>query len=270
MASVSGGIVGAAKGAGIVLSILSAGGYACGYLVLRARSRALGTDPGFVLVDQAYVFAGFRFVLSVLFSLLVMAPVLLLLHGIGRAVGKLAPRPLYAIEVVVAVLVAGGTVWAYVATLGVSNVLLVPSPDWLGDAALERNHYGTVIHLMTTGAAAAMLLWLNSRLGRLGGLDALGAVLVLTCALLLVLLPMQHGVFYADRNARRLDRVPEGLTGIEPPLWLVDRGASDRAVLYGRAADGRGRLTTLKQEKLEGIAVTEVNGLGPVVGERKP
>jgi hypothetical protein len=115
-----------------------------------------------------------------------------------------------------------------------------------------------------------MLLWLNSRLGRLGGLDALGAVLALICALLLVLLPMQHGVFYADRNARRLDRVPEGLTGIEPPLWLVDRGASDRAVLYGRAADGRGRLTTLKQEKLEGIAVTEVNGLGAVVGERKP
>jgi hypothetical protein len=270
MASVSSELAVAAKSAAVVLSTLSAGAYACGYLVLRARSRALGTDPGFVLVDQVYVFAGFRFVLSVLFSLLVMAPVLLSLYGIGRRVGKLAPRPLFAVEVLAAVVVAGATVWAYVATLSVSNVLLVPSPDWLGDAALERNDYGTAIHLTTTGAAAAMLLWLNWRLLRLGGLDGLGAVLALICALLLVLLPMQHGVFYADRNARRLDRVPEGLTGIEPPLWLVDRGASDRAVLYGRAADGRGRLTTLKQERLEGIAVTEVNGLGVVVGERKP
>jgi len=33
-----------------------------------------------------------------------------------------------------------------------------------------------------------------------------------------VLLPMQHGVFNPDRNARRLDHVPEGLTGIEPPI----------------------------------------------------
>jgi hypothetical protein len=105
---------------------------------------------------------------------------------------------------------------------------------------------------------------------RRGDLDGLGAVLALIGALLLVLLPMQHGVFNADRNARRLDRVPEGLTGIEPPLWLVDRGASDRVVLYGHAADGQGRLMTLKQEKLDGIAVTGVSALGIAVGERKP
>jgi hypothetical protein len=41
---------------GIVLSGLLGLAYACGYLVLRARSLALGTDPGFAFIDQAYVF----------------------------------------------------------------------------------------------------------------------------------------------------------------------------------------------------------------------
>lgn len=239
--------------------------------MLRARSRALGTDPGFAFIDQAYVFAGFRFALALLFSLLVMVPVLLVLYAVGCVLGKLEPRRLYAVEVLAAVLVGGATVWAYVATLGVSGLLLAPSSDWIGDAALGRNnYYGLMFQLMTIGAAAATALWLIARFVRLGKFDGLGAVLALIGALLLVLLPMQHGVFNADRNARRLDRVPEGLTGIEPPLWLVDRGASDRVVLYGHAADGQGRLMTLKQEKLDGIAVTGVSASGTAVGERKP
>lgn len=259
-----------AKKVGVVLSTLSGVAYACGYLVLRARSRALGTDPGFAFIDQAYVFAGFRFALALLFSLLVSVPMLLALYGIGRAAGKLEPRRLFAVEVLVTVVVAGATIWAYGATLGVSGLLLAPSSDWIGDSALGRNNYGTVIHLMTAGAAAATVLWLGARYIRLGAPDGLGAVLALIGALLLVLLPMQHGVFYADRNARRLDRIPEGLTGIEPPIWLVDRGASDHVVLYGHAADGQGRLVTLKQDKLDGIAVTGVSSLGDAIGERKP
>jgi hypothetical protein len=270
VASVGSGIVETTTKIGVVLSGVSGLAYACGYLVLRARSRALGTDPGFAFIDQAYVFAGFRFALALLFSLVVTLPVLLALAAVGRVLGKLAPRHLHAVEVAGAVFVGGATVWAYGATLGVSGLLLAPSSDWIGDAALGRNNYGTVIQLMTTGAAAATVLWLNARLTRRADLDGLGVVLALIGALLLVLLPMQHGVFLADRNAQRLDRVPEGLTGFEPPLWLVDRGASNRVVLYGHAPDGQGRLMTLKEEKLEGIAVIGVSSLGAAVGERKP
>ena len=267
--SVGSGIVDATKTIGVVLSGVSGIAYACGYLVLRARSRALGTDPGFAFIDQAYVFAGFRLALALLFSLLVVAPVLLAFHALGRVVGRLGPRQLYGVEVAGAVLAGGVTLFAYVATLSVSGVLLAPASDWIGDAALGRNNYGTAIQLITVGAAAATALWLYARFMRQGEADTLGAVLVLIGVLLLVLLPMQHGVFNADRNARQLDRVPEGLTGIEPPVWLVDRGASDRVVLYGRGADGRGRLFTLKLEKLDGIAVTGVSVLGAAVGERK-
>jgi len=269
-ASMGSGIVDATTKIGIVLSGLSGIAYACGYLVLRARSHALGTDPGFAFIDQAYVFAGFRFALALLFSLLVMVPVLLALYAVGRFVAKLAPRQLHAVEVVAAVFVGGATVWAYVATLGISGLLLAPSSDWLGDAALGRNVYGPVIQLMTVGAAAATVLWFNARFMRRADLDGLGVVLGLIGALLLVLLPMQHGVFNADRYARRLDRVPDGLSGIAPPVWLVDRGASDRVVLYGHTADGQAGLMTLKEEKLDGIAVTGVSPLGTAVGERKP
>jgi len=269
MASISSGIADAAKDAGVVLAALSGAAYGCGYLVLRARAHALGTDPGFALIDQAYVFAGFRFVLALLFALLVMTPLLLVLDVIGRLASRLEPGSLYAVEVVAAVLAGGVTIWAYVATLGVNGVLLTRSPNWLGAAALGRNNYGTVILLLTTGLAAALFSWCYGRFARPGGPDGLGMVLMLIGALLLVLLPVQHGVFHADRNARRLDRVPDGVSGIEPPLWLVDRGASDRVVLYGRATDGQGRLITLKQEKIDGIATTSVDDLGTAVGGRK-
>ena len=270
MASDGSGIDDSAKSIVVGLSGLSGIAYACGYLVLRARSHALGTDPGFAFIDQAYVFAGFRFALALLFSLLVMMPVLAALYALGRAVAKRMPTHLYALEVVAAAIVGGAAIWAFVATIGISGLLLAPASNWLGDAALGRNNYGTVLQLMTTGAAAATVLLLNARYMRQGELDGLGVVLALIGALLLVLLPMQHGVFNADRTARQLERAPEGLTGIAPPLWLVDRGASDRVVLYGHGAEGQGRLVTLREDKLEGIAVTGVSSLGAAVGERKP
>ena len=259
-----------AKNAGVVLTALSGAGYACGYLVVRARARALGTDPGFALVDQAYVFAGFRFLLALLFALLVMALPLLLFREIGRFAGLLAPGALFGLEIFAAVSVGAATVGAYVATFGVSGVLLSPSSGWLARAALEQNNYGALLFLATTLLGSATLLWADAHSTRAGGLDTLGVVLLLIGALLLVLLPLQHGAFNADRNARQLERAPDGVTGFAPPIWLVDRGASDRVVVYGHATDGKGRLMTLKADVLDGIAVVGVSSLGTAVGESRP
>jgi hypothetical protein len=263
-------IVESAKNAGVVLTVLSGAAYACGYLVVRARARALGTDPGFALIDQAYVFAGFRFVLMLLFALLLTAPLLLLLRWVGRLASMLPQGQLCALEAIAALSAGAATIWAYVATTSVSGVLLAPSSGWLADAALERNNYGVLMVLATTALGAAILLWFDAHFARAGGFDPLGAILLLISVLLLVLLPMQHGVFHADRSARQLDRVPEGVTGLAQPIWLVDRGTSDRVVLYGHTADGQARLVTLKAEKLDGIAVTGVRSLGAAVAERNP
>src|SRR5215470_17390350 len=69
MAGLASDLVENAKNVGIVLTSASAASYASGYLALRSRAHALGTDPGFTLLDQAYVFAGFRFTLSTLVAL---------------------------------------------------------------------------------------------------------------------------------------------------------------------------------------------------------
>jgi hypothetical protein len=259
-----------AKNAGVVLTALSGAGYACGYLVVRARARALGTEPGFALVDQAYVFAGFRFVLALLFALLVTVLPLLLLREIGRFAGMLAPGLLLGLEILTALSVGAATIAAYVATFGVSGVLLSPSSGWLTRAVLEQNNYGTLLFLATTLLGGATLLWAYAHSTRAGGLDTLGMVLLLIGALLLVLLPLQHGAFNADRLARQLERAPNGVTGIALPIWLVDRGAADRVVVYGHAADGKGRLMTLKADALDGIPVVGVSSLGTAVGESRP
>jgi len=259
-----------AKNVGIVLTSLSGAAYACGYLVVRARGRALGTDPGFALVDQAYVFAGFRFVLILLLALLVTSPLLMVLRWVGRHAGELAPERLCAVETVAAIFAGVATIWVYVATMGVSGVLLSPSLSRLADAALERNQLGTLILLATTALAASMLQWTQAHVARVGAFDAISAVLLLISMLLLALLPLQHGVFSADRNARRLERPPEGARGLASPVWLVDRGTPDRVVLYGLGADGRPRLLTLKADQLDGIAVTGISSLDTAIKERGP
>jgi hypothetical protein len=263
-------IADSAKNAGVVLTALSGAAYACGYLVVRARARALGTDPGFVLVDQAYVFAGFRFVLMLLFALLVISPLVLSLRWVGRIAALLPPGPFSAVEVIGVLFAAIATIWAYVATIGVNGVLLAPSGGWLTDAALERNNYGVLMILATTALGAAIALWFVEHFARMGGLDPLGAVLFLIGLMLFILLPTQHGVFHADRSARQLDRIPEGITDLVLPIWQVDRGAADRVVLYGRTAAGGGRLVTIKAEKLDGVGVTGIDTLATAVGERKP
>ena len=259
----------AAKNAGVILAALSGFAYACGYLVVRARARALGTDPGFSLIDQAYVFAGFRFVLAVLFALLIMAWPLLVLREIGRVATRLAPPLLVALETLVATAAGAATVWAYSITFAVAGVLLIPTKGWLQEAALGRNKQGIWMTLAATGLAAAVLLWFDAHVNRANGFDSIGVALLLISTLLLVLLPVQHGVFYADRRAQQLERVPAEVTDLVAPVWLIDRGAAERVVLYGHAADGQPRLVTVKAELVDGIAVTGIMSLEAAVGRRK-
>jgi len=257
-------IVESAKNAVVVLALLSGAAYACGYLVVRARARALGADPGFALVDQAYVFAGFRFVLLLLLSLLISVPVLLLLRWFGSRALLLGAGPLLVVETGAAVLAATLTIYAYL----VNGALLSPSSDWVAGAVLGQNSYGALLGLATTVGAAALLVWAREHYLRAGALDPLGATLALISGLLIALLPVQHGVFHADRTARRLDGAPQA-SGLAPPIWVVDR-AADRVTLFGRGADGHARLVTLKADQLDGVAVVGIGTLSDAVGQPNP
>ena len=257
------------KSAAVFLTSLSGAAYACGYLAVRARARALGLDPGFALVDQAYVFAGFRFVLVLLVSLLVSIPLLLLLRWLGGRALLLSAEQLSALEIAGAFIAGAATIWICLLTTRASGVLLGKASDWAAAAVLGRNSYGVLIVLVTTAAAAALLLWNRAHFFRVGNLDLLGMTLTLIFALLIVLLPVQHGVFHADRTARRLGGTPQGAGALAPPIWVVDLTA-DRVTLFGRGADGQARLVTLKADQLDGVAVVGVGSLSEALGETNP
>src|SRR5512143_1519730 len=82
-------IVSGAKNVGAALATVSTLGYASGYIVLRARAYALGTDPNFTFLDETYVFTGFRFLFVALIALLVAAPVLLLVRAAALWIRRL-------------------------------------------------------------------------------------------------------------------------------------------------------------------------------------
>jgi hypothetical protein len=262
-------IVEGVKNAAVFLTSLSGATYACGYLVVRSRARALGIDPGFALVDQAYVFAGFRFVLVLLVSLLVSIPLLQLLRWLGsRALGLTAGQ-LCVLETSGVVVAGAATIWLYLLTTRVSGVLLGGTSDWAAEAVVGRNSYGVWLVLGTTMSAAALFLWDRAHILRVGNLDLLGAALTLIFVLLIVILPVQHGVFHADRTARRLDRAPEGAGSLSPPVWVIDRTA-DRVTLLGHGKDGQTRLMAVKADQLDGVPVVGIGSLNEALGGAKP
>jgi hypothetical protein len=101
------------KNAGLVLTALSSVVYACGYLAVRGRARALGADPGSDVLDnayvKAYVFAGFRFAIALLLS--VSVPPLLVLRWLGSFALLLPAGPLFALKTAGVVTTAILTIW---------------------------------------------------------------------------------------------------------------------------------------------------------------
>jgi hypothetical protein len=260
------------KNLGAMLTTAAGLGYACGFLVVRARAHALGTDPGFVLLDQNYVFAGFRFALITLFVLLVAAPGLLLIAAAGSLVARFGSRRIrHSLEWAAAVGLGVLTVTGFYLTLRVQNVLLEPSiaicRTALADAAIDdSNNLGVLVILVATMVAACSILWMRARAGHVQ-LDNLTRLLGVIVALNLLLLPILHGTFVTDRKAYRLAGVPEKLADVDPPLWLIDRGADDRVILLAHAKNGRVELIPIKADKLDGIGTVEVTSLGKIVGD---
>jgi hypothetical protein len=261
----------ALKNTGLVLTTTSGVGYACGYLVMRAKAYALGTDPGFSLIDQAYVWAGIRLFILLLFAVLLSAIPVLLLREIWHLLLHLGPRSLAVVEHMTAVLFGAAIIVLAIKLFSTSNLIFADVGGALAapipSAVLGRNPIGTVLFVISTGLAGVIALWVRSHLARTGGPDMLAVFLAVMGLLLSALLPIQHGLFFADRKVRQLDRIPDGVIGVQAPVWIVERGAGDRVVLFGRDAAGASRLVTVKQEKTDGLAVIAVADFGDVLIE---
>ena len=272
MADLAQGIVDTLKVAGILVAAGSSVAYACGYLVMRARAYALGTDPGFSFIDQAYVWAGIRFVLMLLLAMLISSPLLLLIRALWHVLVQLPPGRLAVIQWGVASVAGGAAVVSFALLLSVSNLVFEATRGaplgLLSQAALQRSSVGPLMFIASTALTGTTLMWARALYARTNDVSDLIVVLLLASILLAVLLPLEFGFFFADRNVRRVDQVPEGLVGVRSPVWLIDRGAADRVVLLGWDQAGAARLVTIKAEKLEGMAITGVARLDAVIIRR--
>lgn len=252
-------IVVQAKNIGAVLGTTSVIAYISGYLALRARAFALGTDPAFKLVDEVYVFAGFRFLLITLIVLLFSAPIILLVRwGTMWLARNMPPAFLQPSQWLLLVVVAIMTIMT-LKILSASGVLLQQGS--LHSSSLTRAILGeaTNLRLLLTFAIVLLVvlsaLWLQHRLANaMGSFEWLLTIIV---AVQIVMLPIYHGALFADRWVRVLALSPESVKGLTGPLGIVDHTA-EHVTLLGLDSGGNRQLATIKLGDLNGIPIKQV------------
>lgn len=258
-------IIATAKNITAVLATASTLAYISGYLALRARAYALGIDPAFKLVDEGYVFAGFRFLFITLITLLLLTPVLLFFRWVSLWTIRQVPVDLVqSIQWLLLGLVAITTIMIISKVLAVNGVLLqIKSESPL--SVIQKAILGdrTDIRLLLTFSiiflAALSALWLQARL--LSRKDTFVMVLGIVLAIQLFILPICHGMLFADRKVQVLAAIPTPVRGMSTPLGVVNR-ASEHITLLGRdAVDGYNRLVTIKLDDLNGIPIQKIVNL---------
>jgi hypothetical protein len=248
------------------LTALAGLAYATGYLVLRARARALGTDQNLGLVEEAYVFAGFRFLLTLLISVLVVSPVVAALRAGVLWVVRVVPSAGIGVMQWIALVALALVVSLEFRAFAVTNALLDPQTRGAGrassvvlDGVLGRNALGLSLMLSTTGVALILTLWWNES-GARGASDGFSVALTLVLLLQLFMLPICHGIFFADRSVRVLDGVPKSATELAAPAAVVDRGG-EYVTLFGLNKAGERRLVMIDKGDLKGTAISSVTSL---------
>ena len=217
------------KNIGTVLGTASVLAYISGYLALRARAHALGTDPGFKLVDEAYVFAGFRFFFITFVVFLISAPAVLLIRWGAVWIARHVPTDmLHYAEWILLVLVALLTILSF-KIVGVSGVLLEQSLFFAHDSGLHGAILGreNVLALILTFASVMLAtlsaLWFQARLTSGKAHSEFDWALGVIVAVQILMLPIYHGALFADRKVRVLAATPGTVQGIAGPLGIVDR-----------------------------------------------
>lgn len=252
------GFTEASKAVAAVLGALAILGYITGYLVLRARAHALGIDPPFDLVDEIYVFAGFRFLIWLLVLAALAAP---LVAAIVAATAWLTTRVHASAQLALA--------WAGLAVLAVGGVVLLSEVLAIRDLLFVEQDVPAASSLVAlldprTAGYGPRVLALEVFSVAMAGLTAIllvqvvvtqdrrAIVLALILALQLIQLPTLHGALRADRIVPVLTVIPTSAKGLEGTALIVDRNNSV-ATLFGRTGAGQPALVTIPAKDLHGL-----------------
>ena len=126
---------------------------------------------------------------------------------------------------------------------------------WRSTALVVGNMIGSGVFLLPASLALfggiSLFGWAFSTAG--------AVLLALVFALQIIMLPIYHGVLFADRQVRVLAMAPDNLRGLRGPLGIVDRTA-DHATLLGLDAAGKRSLATF--EVAEGASTTSEGTTG--------
>jgi hypothetical protein len=252
-------IVNQAKNVGAVLGTATIVSYVFGYLAHRARAHALGIDPISQLVDEAYVFMGFRLLLTTLILLFLSTPILLLARWSTLYLSKqMSPGVLQGSQWLLLFAMALLTVVA-IQIVGTNGVLLKQDPlpeGGIAGAVLGQAVWLQILlNLAVVAVTILSALWLHSRLSRAVGPFEL--VLATIVAAQLCLVPIYHGALLADRKVWELAAVPKTVKRLETPLGIVNR-TPERVTLFGLDDQGQRRLTTIKLDDLNGVPIRQV------------
>lgn len=248
-----------------VLGTVSTLAYVSGYLVLRSRAHALGTDPAFKLVDEAYVFAGFRFIFITLTVLLLLVPIVLLTRlALSWIAGRIHTNLMNAGQWLVLGLVAVATIATF-KLLSVNSILLRQYNANTLNSVLQEAIIGgrPAIRLLLTFLpvllATLSVLWLR-KASLSNADDPFVLVLIIVISLQIVMLPICHGALFADRKVRVLATIPDSVKDLSAPVGIVDRTSAHYTIL-GLDNDGNRQLATIKLDDLNGIPVNKIVSL---------
>ncbi len=253
-------IVDHAKNLGTILATAATISYISGYLVLRARANALGTDPAFTLVDQAYVFAGFRFVFMTLIVVLCLSPVFIIIDFLAPWLHEKLPCNWlkYCRWLLLVFLAAAALISLKIFTI--SGLLLFKdashsNPKLMGAVMGTQPSYGLALTFLMTFLVMVSTYWLYLRLTE--DFDLLTKILCAVVAFLVFMLPIYHGALFADRKVSVLVGVPSVVKNMVEPIGIVDH-TKEHKTLFGNDANGNPSLTNVKHEDLYGYAIQEV------------
>lgn len=255
-----------AKNIATVLATGTTLAYVFGYLSLRARSFSLGTDPGFTLVDEAYVFAGVRLLFLVLIVLLLLSPLIALVRSGVPWLAQMLPPQLVSFSLWLSLFVmALITLLLLFKVVDINGLLLhyqLTGTHTLFEEAAMGKRVGVLFMFLIVFMLVVSALWLKASVAQ--NALVLTWVLGLVVAVQLFLLPMFYGVVYADRKVRVLADVPDKIKYMKQPVGIVDR-SSEHITLLGVNQNGLRSLVTIKLDDLNGVGISAIMRMGDFV-----
>ena len=261
--------------------------YVFGYLAIRFHLTALGVGTDLAVLDERYVFAGAKFLVYLVSSMLNVVLVGLILAGLGYLLSRLLPASVRSRLAAWwqqclsrhELLALGGIIVSVLMIQLVmkqcfffSNLLVAPhlpaDPAWMARLLLNQGRLPLYFSGLVAGMVipAAVLFAVRKSPAGAGRLLFLKGLLAFLVAVQFLFLPVNYGMLIVDKTLPRVSSL-----GGTPPLaagqeaWLAWEGKEGVTYLV-RNKDGTGRsLLTLPRSEVKKTEIIRYDAIFPLL-----